>query len=63
MAEKIYPVASSDHVYYTSDIQNLNKTLIKNKKTIVPTPVTNENTIEVRPVLSASFNVSTSLVK
>lgn len=35
MAEKIYPVASSNHVYYTSDIQNLNKTLIKDKTLIL----------------------------
>ena len=35
MAEKIYPVASSNHVYYTSDIQNLNKALIKDKTLIL----------------------------
>lgn len=37
MAEKIYPVASSNHIYYTSDIQNLNKTLIKDKTLILST--------------------------
>lgn len=37
MAEKIYPVASSNHVYYTSDIQNLNKALIKDKTLILST--------------------------
>lgn len=37
MTEKIYPVASSNHVYYTSDIQNLNKALIKNKTLILST--------------------------
>lgn len=35
MAEKIYPVASSNHIYYTSDIQNLNKALIKDKTLIL----------------------------
>lgn len=37
MAEKIYPVASSNHVYYASDIQNLNKALIKDKTLILST--------------------------
>ena len=37
MAEKIYPVASSNHIYYTSDIQNLNKALIKDKTLILST--------------------------
>ena len=35
MAEKIYPVASSNHIYYTSDIQNFNKALIKDKTLIL----------------------------
>lgn len=35
MSEKIYPVASSNHVYYTSDIQNFNKALIKDKTLIL----------------------------
>ena len=37
MAEKIYPVASKNHIYYTSDIQNLNKALIKDKTLILST--------------------------
>lgn len=31
MAESIYPVASSNHIYYTSNIRDLNATIIKNK--------------------------------
>ena len=34
MSEKVYPVASSSHVYYASDLQKLNKSLLKNKTLI-----------------------------
>lgn len=34
MSEKVYPVASSSHVYYVSDLQKLNKSLLKNKTLI-----------------------------
>ena len=54
MAEKIYPVASSNHVYYTSDIQNLNKTLIKDKTLILST------SLEVTAKTSPNMTVSVS---
>ena len=44
MAEKIYPVASSNHIYYTSDIQNLNKALIKDKTLILSTSLKRPST-------------------
>lgn len=54
MAEKIYPVASSNHVYYTSDIQNLNKALIKDKTLILST------SLEVTAKTSPNMTVSVS---
>ena len=54
MAEKIYPVASSNHVYYTSDIQNLNKALIKNKTLILST------SLKVTAKTSPNMTVSVS---
>lgn len=54
MAEKIYPVASSNHIYYTSDIQNLNKALIKDKTLILST------SLEVTAKSSPNMTVSVS---
>lgn len=54
MAEKIYPVASSNHVYYTSDIQNLNKTLIKDKTLIL------SSSLKVTAKSSPNMTVSVS---
>ena len=54
MAEKIYPVASSNHIYYTSDIQNLNKTLIKDKTLILST------SLKVTAKTSPNMTVSVS---
>ena len=54
MAEKIYPVASSNHVYYTSDIQNLNKALIKDKTLILST------SLKVTAKTSPNMTVSVS---
>ena len=54
MAEKIYPVASSNHVYYTSDIQNLNKALIKDKTLIL------SSSLEVTAKTSPNMTVSVS---
>ena len=52
MAEKIYPVASSNHIYYTSDIQNLNKALIKDKTLILSTSL--KVTAKTSPNMSVS---------
>ena len=54
MAEKIYPVASSNHIYYTSDIQNLNKALIKDKTLILST------SLKVTAKTSPNMTVSVS---
>lgn len=54
MAEKIYPVASSNHIYYTSDIQNLNKTLIKDKTLILSTSL--EVTAKTSPNMTVSIS-------
>lgn len=54
MAEKIYPVASSNHVYYTSDIQNLNKALIKDKTLIL------SSSLKVAAKSSPNMTVSVS---
>lgn len=54
MAEKIYPVASSNHVYYTSDIQNFNKALIKDKTLILSA------SLEVAAKTSPDMTVSVS---
>lgn len=54
MAEKIYPVASSNHVYYTSDIQNLNKALIKDKTLILSTSL--KVTAKTSPDMTVSIS-------
>nr|DAJ82163.1 MAG TPA: Receptor Binding Protein [Caudoviricetes sp.] len=54
MAEKIYPVASSNHIYYTSDIQNLNKALIKDKTLILSTSL--KVTAKTSPDMTVSIS-------
>lgn len=54
MSEKIYPVASSNHVYYVSDLKKLNKTLLKNKTLIT------DSALKVSAQSSSNMTVSVS---